>query len=531
MESSNSSATQLRHQPAPHEEQGLSLADYFEILKRRRWLVIVPAIFVFAVVAIIAMLLPNKFESRATILIEQPEIQADLVRTTVSGYSHQQLQVVGQRVLSRSRLRELIEELDLYADEREFMPLDDVVGLMRADIQLQTVRGDPLRGLVPEGAIAFVVSYRSASPMQSQRVVRELTNMFLNENTLQRQQSARETTRFLDQEAARLAREVAEMEARLAAFKEANMNSLPEMQDLNLTLMQRTEEELRRNDQDLRAVDERVNSLQAQLAATNPSPHLERLRALEAEYATLAALYTERHPDRLRVQRELETLRRDVGGAERVSNPAYVTLETQLQAALSERRVLQTVRAGLRGRLAELEQRLSNMHVIEVEYRTITRDHDTAVAKLQDLRAKRLQAELAESLEAESKAERFELIQPASLPIRPSSPNRPALLFMGFVLALGGGAGTVMVRESLDSSVHGAHGVLKATGMPPLAMIPYIQTDAERAAIRQRRVLIVLGSLAVIAASLAFVHYQVQPLDELYMELTGQEPELRAAPE
>jgi polysaccharide biosynthesis transport protein len=104
---SNGSVHQARAHPAAHEEQGLSLADYFEILKRRRWLLIIPGILVFTVVAVVAALLPSKYESRATILIEQPDIQADLVRTTVSGYSHQQLQVIGQRVLSRTRLQEL----------------------------------------------------------------------------------------------------------------------------------------------------------------------------------------------------------------------------------------------------------------------------------------------------------------------------------------------------------------------------------------------------------------------------------------
>lgn len=343
--------------------------------------------------------------------------------------------------------------------------------------------------------------------------------------TRQRQQTAQETTRFLAQEAQRLAEQVAEVESRLASFKEANRFSLPEMQDLNMTLMQRREDELRRNEQDQRALDERISRIQSDLAQTDPSRHLDRVRALETEYASLAALYTERHPDLIKIRRELESLRGasgSGGAATQVNNPAYDQLQSQLQAALGERRTLLAARAELRQQIAEIEQRLSTTSLIDGDYRTMTRDHENAVAQLRDLRAKMIQAQLGESLEAEGKAERFELIQPASMPLSPSSPNRPALLFMGFVLGLGSGLGTVFTRESLDNTIHGPPGVVRATGLPPLAMIPYIWTDAERARIRQRRLLVTLGVIALIAAALTFVHYQIQPLDEWYLELTGQ---------
>lgn len=517
-------STQITPEPRQHHEavpeQGLSLADYFEIVKRRRWLLILPALAVFAIVAVVAALLPNKYESQAMILIEQPDIGVDLRATTVRGSSFQQLQIVGQRVLSRARLWELIEQHDLYAEERELMPIDDVITLMRGDIHLQAVRGDPLRGRVPEGAIAFTLSYESRSPEQARQIVQALTDMFLSENVLQRQLAARETTRFLEQEAVRLSQQVAEAEARLSAFREQHRFSLPEMQEMNMNQLQRREDELRRNDQDLRALNERLSQLESEIAQTSPSRYLDRVRALEAEYASLAALYTERHPNRIRVQRELESLRAEAGGE--VNNPVFDRLQSQLQSALGERRTLLAARADLRQKIEELEQRLSNTSLIDSDYRAMTRDYDAAVAQLRELRAKQLQAQLGEALEEDGKVERFVIIQPASLPIRPSSPNRPALLFMGMVLALGGGAGVVVLRESLDTAVQGPNGVFRATGMPPLAMIPHIWTDAERAELRNRRLLVMLGVIGAIAAGAAFVHYQVQPLAELYAGLLEQ---------
>lgn len=524
---------EARESPPSQREPSLSLLEYLEILRRRRWLLVVPAVLLFAAVAVVTMFLPTKYESRAILLIEQPEIATDLVRTTVTGAAEQRVQAIGQQVLSRENLRAVIEKHDLYAEEREARGIEDVVTAMRSDIRLERLRREG-RGQLGVNAITFVLAYESHSPVKAQQIVDELTSLFLNENTAQRQRAARETTRFLAQEADRLSREMTELEARLSAFKEANMTSLPEMQNLNMNLMQRTEEELRRNDQDLRTIDERVGYLQSQLAEMNPSRHLDRLRALEAEYASMAARFTERHPDRINTRRELETLRNELGATDVIApgnNPAYDQTQSQLQTALSERRVLLAARTELRQKLNELEQRLSLTPVIEVEYRSLTREHDTAVEKLRDLRAKQLQAELAESLEAEGKSERFVLLEPASLSYRPSSPNRQALLLLGLVFSVGGGVGTVIVRESLDHAVHGPKGVARATGVPPLAVIPYIQTHEERLRTRYHQFLIVLGALALVALLLAVFHFRIQPLDELYVQLlerTG--VDTRAAP-
>ena len=502
--------------PERPEQQGLTVADYLEILRRRKWELIWPAVLLFSIVAVVAAVLPNKYTSMARILVEHAEIPDEFVRTTVLAGTRQQLGATTERVLTAENLIAIIERHGLYPDLVESSSVEAVARAVRSSVNVQFMDSRQPGSGLPEGAVGFAVAYQSLVPETAQIVAEELTALFLQENALQRQQAARETTQFLTRESVRLAKEISEVEARLAVFKEANMNVLPENQNLNMQLMQRAEEQLQRNDQDLRASDARIANLRSQLAELNPSPHLDRVMALEAEYASLAATYTERHPDRIRVRRELETLRQDAGGVERVTNPAFVQLQNQLQDAMTERQLHLSTRASIQERLDDLERRLSRTPIIEVEYRNLTREHDTAIAKLQDLRAKMLQAELAESLEAESRAERYVLLRPASLPSSPSSPNRRALFLLGFVFALGGGAGTVVLRETMDNAVHGTKGVKRATGVPPLAVIPYLLTDAELRTLRKRRVLVTLGVIVLLAAALAFVHYQVQPLDELF---------------
>ena len=506
--------------PAPErpEQQGFTVSDYLEIALRRKRQLIWPTLVLFSIVAVVAAVLPNKYQSIATVLIEQSEIPDDFVRTTVLADTRQQLGATTERVRTTENLRAIIEKHGLYPDLVEETSIDEVARAARGSVQVEFMRSGQAGSGLPEGAIGFVVAYESPSPEAARIVAQELTEMFLRENTMQRQQAAGDTTRFVTQEAGRLAREIREVEDRLAAFKEANRNVLPEMQNLNMNLLRRAEEQLERNDQDMRQMDAQIANLQSQLAEMNPSPHLDRVMALEAEYASLTATYTERHPDRIRVLRELETLRQDTGGVERVTNPGYVQLQNQLQNTFTERQLFLSQRASILERLDEIERRLSETPVIEVEYRTLNREHDTAVAKLQDLRAKMLQAELAESLEADAKAERYVLLRSASLPSSPSSPNRRALLLLGFVFSLGSGAGLAVLRETFDSAVHGVKGVKRATGVPPLAVIPYLHTDAELAALRKRRILLWLSVVALLVAVAAFVHYQVQPLDELFSD-------------
>lgn len=574
----------------PQEEQGLSLADYIEILKRRRWALVIPAVLLFIAAATAAFLLPATYRSQATILIEQQEIPTDLVRSTVTSYADQRVQVISQRVLSSTNLGQIITKYDLYPEERRRAPLTSVVEQMRKDVRLNMVSADvvdPRSGRPTEATIAFTLAYESRSPQNAQQVTGEIVSLFLNENARKRQEVAREASKFLSEEADKLSEQISDLEARLAVFKEQNSESLPEMQSLNMTLMQRAEEQLRRNEQEVRSLDERIIYLESELAQMNPYSNLysatgervlstsDRLKSLETQYLSIAARYSENHPDRIKMQRELEALRSEVGGAdgaelqrrvtelsgelaglreryasehpdvkrkereleatkkqlgqatraprlqpnEQADNPAYVQLQARLQAARTERSSLIGARTELEAKLADFESRLGNTPKIEREYRAITRDYDNAIAKFKEVRAKQLEAELAESLESESKAERFVLIEPPLLPDQPAKPNRLAILFLGLVFSVGGGLGTVVLRESMDDAIHGPKDIARITGAPPLAVIPYIETDEEKAAKKRRRILIALALAAALAAALATVHHQVRPLDVIYLQL------------
>jgi len=110
----------------------------------------------------LALLLPSTYQSGATILIEQQEIPQDLVRSAVTSFADQRVQVISQRVMSTQNLLSLIERYDLYPDIRQSKPREVLMQKMRDDISMKMISADvidPRSGRPTQATIAFGVSY------------------------------------------------------------------------------------------------------------------------------------------------------------------------------------------------------------------------------------------------------------------------------------------------------------------------------------------------------------------------------------
>jgi len=144
------------------EAQEMNLGDLKAILRRRRWALLVPAVTVFLIAAVVAFVLPSIYRSSATILIEEQEIPADLVQTTVSSYAQQRLQGINQRIMSTSRLLEIIKNLKLYPELHGKENPDEIAAIMRKDIALDFIQAevvDPKTGRASTATIAFSLTY------------------------------------------------------------------------------------------------------------------------------------------------------------------------------------------------------------------------------------------------------------------------------------------------------------------------------------------------------------------------------------
>lgn len=295
--------------------------------------------------------LPSIYKSRAVVLIEAQEIPQDLVRSLVTSYADQRMQIISQRVLTNSNLNSIIQKYDLYSEERRSETLEAVLEKMREDITMLPISADvvdPKQGKAVKATIAFELAYENRSPEVAQRVANEIVSLFLNENLKQRSETSEETLTFLSNEADKLRANVSDLETRLADFKKKNQGKLPELNNLNLELMNRAEVQITQLDTQLQSLQQQRVYLESELAQQKPTTNqlvsesgqrilgsADRLKILESEFITLSARYGANHPDVIAKSKEISSLRAEVGDMSDSSE-----LQTQLELATADRAVL-----------------------------------------------------------------------------------------------------------------------------------------------------------------------------------------------
>jgi len=330
-----------------------------DILRRRIRIFGITTVSVAFLAVIIALVIPAMYRSSAIILIEQSGIPSELVKSTITSFADQRIQVISQRVMTTSNLSDVLKKYDLYKDERETKTREEVMDVMRKDINLNMISADvidPRSGRPTQATIAFKLTYDNRSPDLAQKVANELVTLYLNENLKSRTEQAAEATGFMDQEAAKLKEQINKYETELSDFKVKNSGKLPELTDLNFQLWERTDRELMEVDRQVRSLEDRKIDLEAQLEQLSPSATIYaesgeriltpqgRLKALETKYLSAAAVYGENHPDLVKMRREIAALQQEVG----MSHRSAKELKQQI--------------VGLKAKLTETQQKYTPDH-------------------------------------------------------------------------------------------------------------------------------------------------------------------------
>src|SRR5262245_28081181 len=261
---------------APQTSQ-FSLKDFGHAIVRRSLLLIILAVAFVGTALAIALLLPPQYRSTGTILIEQQEVPAELVRSTVTANADQRLQVINQRVMTQSNLLEIIRQYHLYPDRQNKDTREELVRRLRDDISLKMINADvidPRSGSPRQATIAFSVSYLNRNPEHSVKVANELVSLYLAENLTERQRLAGNTTNFLVEEGERLKRQIAQTESNLATFKLKHADAMPELQSMNRNLLDRTEQDLRSSEMRSASLEQQRVFVESQLSQVKPNSML-----------------------------------------------------------------------------------------------------------------------------------------------------------------------------------------------------------------------------------------------------------------
>ena len=298
---------------------------------RRRKVFVALAIPVLTASLLVAVFWPPSYRSAATIRIEQQEMPQDLVRSVITTYADQRVQVISQRVMTSQNLMTLIDRYDLYKDKRDRVPREELLDTMRNDINLKMISAsviDPRSGQPTHATIAFSVSYDSRSPSVALKVANELSTLYLNENLTTRAQQSKQTASFFTEEAALQKEKIAVLDQKLADFKKKHEAELPEFVQQNVGLEDRTRLTMQEVQDHISSLDSQIVLLRAQLAQISPTAQVYResgervfgaadqLKALKARLAGLKGRYAPDHPDVVSTERQIAGLEKEVASGD-----------------------------------------------------------------------------------------------------------------------------------------------------------------------------------------------------------------------
>ena len=511
----------------------MNMNDMLGIIKRRKWSLILPMLIVFTIAGIVALVLPPTYKSTATILIEEQDIPADFVMATVTSFAEQRLQSIYQRVVSYSKLLDIINRFNLYSDLKGRWTTEEIVEKMREDILLQPISADVAdrrTGRPSTATIAFTLSYQGKSPGTVHQVANVITSVFLEENIRAREKHAADTSDFIEKEMERVKTELSELEGRMAVFKAAHVNELPELLQVNMQSLNNVRSSIQSLNQQLRSLKEREGYLQSQLASI-PVGSAEggdraRLAELKGQLTHLMARFSDQYPDVIRTRAEIAELEKRVGqtgnpgsSSGPPDNPTYITLAAQLSSTQADIDSVQRQIREANEASYMYQGRIARTPKVEGEYKAILVERDNTQAKYNDLMQKHMEARVAQGLEKEQKGERFTLIDPARFPETPDKPNRLAIALLGVVLGISAGVGWASLREFTDHSIRNSEILTLETSFPVLGSIPIIQSAEDLERKKRIRITIIITLILCIIGGLMAFHFWVMDLNVFWARL------------
>jgi polysaccharide chain length determinant protein (PEP-CTERM system associated) len=499
-----------------------------QIIRRRKWLIVIPAVLIAATGAVWTHSLPNIYRADTLILVVPQRVPESYVKSTVTTRIEDRLQSISQQILSRTRLEQVISDFNLYPEERKHQIMEDIIERMRTqDIQVDIVKGD-----------AFRVSYQAGDPHVAMRVTERLASLFIDESLRDREVLAEGTSQFLIAQLDEARRQLVLNEKKLEEYQRAHNGELPSQMSANLQGQHNTEMALQtlgeslNRDRERRLMYERTVTDLVELpespkpTATAAAPPdlaqtaVEELRTQEQALLAVELKLKPEHPDVKKLRRSVEELRARVEAEKlasemRAAKPVAAVnidparrkrlsdakaeldnLDRQMQAKIAEEN-------RLRGVLAMYQARIEAAPAREAELAALTRDYETLQQTYRGLLTKKEESQISANLERRQIGEQFKVLDPARMPEKPASPDRPRLYLMFVVIALGVGFGLAGAAEYFDRTLRTEADVRAALNLAVLATVPYMREVAASGRRLRRNLALGAGATTVLAVCVA----------------------------
>ena len=508
-------------------------SEYLKILRRRKWLIILPTIAIATAVAWVVYRLPDVYESRTLIVVKPSTLPQSVVLTNTEDNLTRQLTSISQVVTSRSSLEPLVNTYDLYKTERlRGEPMEVVIDMMRKDIGVNvTSRNDITNG--------FNISFRYRDAKTAQAITTELASKYINEQAKNAIGAGQSAKQFIDNQVKQAEEQLAAIDKQRLEFMNAHSPSLPSAATALLNQLSGLREEQKaliaevgrlqdrraaaannlilikqRTTQDIERAAENLTDPKTTMAW---SQLVTRKAMLEGELTKLKQEYTEIHPDVMSKQKEVDQVQEQMDGMvaewkekikekdEKLKRTPDVTagsIENEIKFIDGEIKRQQTLLGGNEKAINDLVARIDKVPGVEVALGAIEREYQTKKTAYDDLLEQQQKITLGTEATTQQQGEGIEMVDPANLPSKPVAPKRFLFAFMGLGAGLGVGLLLVGLFEGPRLlTIQNTEDARHYTGLPVLLAVPELLTAQEaRSVPRRRKLLLTAGVVATIVS-------------------------------
>jgi polysaccharide chain length determinant protein (PEP-CTERM system associated) len=481
------------------EDTHVHALDYLSVINRRKWWLVVPIVASVVVGAALVRFLPKEYRSSATLGVDTPSVSPNLVNQPPTLDSQERMRQITQQLMSPQILARVakVEGLDAGSS------VEAAVNRLRQKIDIGVPEPVALTN-EPRRFDAFIVSYTDSDPDRAQRVANRLATVFVDENSKSRVARAEDTSAFIATQLQASQARLADLESRLRRAKESHMGQLPEQTQANLQTLSGLRQQLEATATALRGEQDRLSMIERQIdgmkqgsadapvaphsgagaGSSLPSPDL-RVLALQRALADARELYTDKHPEVVRLQDELATAKKEAAAekqkpasdrmAQLQLDPAYRQLLTDREMARLRVRELQRAEADARHQIGVYQARVEQTPMVEQQLTSVQRDYDLEKGQYSDLSGRFHAATIAENVARNRRGEQFTILYTASHPTDPVRPIPMRVMLISIAAGIFLGATLTLLREYLDRSVHNARDIKDEFDLPVLGEVGRIK--------------------------------------------------------
>ena len=517
------------------------LGEYAHILRKRKWLVLLPAIVIGLAIGYVVFRLPDMYESVTLIVVKPSTLPNSVVPTITEETLTRELTSISQVVTSRSSLQPLLEKYDLYKEERlRGEPMELLIDSMRKQIKVEvnTSRNDITNG--------FNITYRGRDPKTTQAVAAELAGKYIDEQTKGTVNAGTSAKQFIEEQVHAAKEELDAIDTQRLTYLQQNMNNLPSQSQAlvgRLTALHEGQKaliaELGRS-RDLGAayrsqLADITKSYEQEIVlsaenTTDPKTtqawaELVRRRSeYEGELQSLLAQYKEKHPDIIAKKKQLEDIKAQqdqlIGEWKarieerkqkltQLSDPRILSLKTQIAMMDSDMERQQKLLSETNAQIADLDARINAIPNAEVGLEAIDREYQTKKLNYDNLLAQQQKIVVGADAAKDQQGGGIQVVDPANLPESPVAPKRFVLTIAGFAIGIVLGLVLVVAVELRRLfTIQTAEDAKHYTGLPLLVSIPELLTPAEARAVPRRQKFAMAAGITiafVAVPALAFV--------------------------